>query len=176
MRDALNARPRVILLLALSFVLLPAAASAQSAEKVIVIGFDGADPDVAQEYMDEGKMPNLERLAARGSFGDLATTNPAESPVAWASFATSQGPGYHGIFDFLRRVPGTYYPEIALASASTEPVMASGMRMAVIAAAFVGVLVLVVLIGRALKASHGRLWSSPCCWPCPLPGPRRWPC
>ncbi len=144
---------RVILFLVLSLVVLPGVASAQSAEKVIVIGFDGADPDVAQEYMAEGRMPNLERLAGQGSFGDLATTNPAESPVAWASFATSQGPGYHGIFDFLRRVPGTYYPEIALASASTEPVMPSGMRMALIAAAFVGVLVLVVLIGRLLKAS-----------------------
>ena len=128
-------------------------AIAQTAERVIVIGFDGADPDVAKQYMAEGKMPNLSRLQAQGSFGDLATTNPAESPVAWASFATSQGPGYHGIFDFLRRVPGTYYPEIALASASSKPLLSPALRMGAIAGAFVVTILLITLIGRALRAS-----------------------
>jgi predicted AlkP superfamily phosphohydrolase/phosphomutase len=90
-------------------------------QRVIVLGFDGADPDRVRELMDAGRLPNLAQLAEEGSFGDLGTTNPAESPVSWSSFATGQGPGYHGIFDFLRRTPGTYLPEIALARAETTP-------------------------------------------------------
>ena len=107
---------------------------AQSTDKVIILGFDGADPDLVQTFMDQGRLPNLKRLAEQGTFSPLATTNPAESPVSWASFTTGQGPGHHGIFDFLRRVPGTYLPEIALAKATTQPIMPSRAMRGAIAA------------------------------------------
>jgi len=84
--------------------------------KLIILGFDGADPILAKKWMDEGYLPNLQKLANTGTFQKLGTTLPPESPVAWASFATGLNPGKHGIFDFLRRNPETYYPEIALAS------------------------------------------------------------
>ena len=84
--------------------------------QVVVLGFDGADPNLLAKWMKEGKLPNLARLAARGTFRPLGTTNPPESPVAWASFATGLNPGGTGIFDFLRRDPQTYLPELALVS------------------------------------------------------------
>jgi len=84
--------------------------------QVVVLGFDGADPNLLVKWMKEGKLPNLARLAERGSFRPLGTTNPPESPVAWASFATGLNPGGTGIFDFLRRDPQTYLPELALVS------------------------------------------------------------
>ena len=34
--------------------------------------------------------------------------------MAWSTFATGTNPGGHGIFDFLRRNPKTYLPELAL--------------------------------------------------------------
>jgi predicted AlkP superfamily phosphohydrolase/phosphomutase len=34
--------------------------------------------------------------------------------VAWSTFATGTNPGGHGIFDFLRRNPKNYFPELAL--------------------------------------------------------------
>ena len=49
----------------------------------------------------------------------LPTTNPAQSPVAWSSFATGLNPGEHGIFDFLRRNTETYAPDYAISF--TEP-------------------------------------------------------
>ncbi len=64
--------------------------------------------------MRQGKLPNLARLARDGTFAPLGTTNPPESPVAWASFATGLNPGGTGIFDFLRRDPKTYLPALAL--------------------------------------------------------------
>lgn len=39
------------------------------------MGFDGMDPTLARQFMDAGKLPNLKRLAASGSFAKLE--NPA---------------------------------------------------------------------------------------------------
>jgi predicted AlkP superfamily phosphohydrolase/phosphomutase len=85
-------------------------------KQVVVLGFDGGDPTLASKWMAEGKLPNLARLAQQGSFRTLGTTNPPESPVAWAAFATGLNPGGTGIFDFLKRDPKTYLPELALVS------------------------------------------------------------
>jgi predicted AlkP superfamily phosphohydrolase/phosphomutase len=84
--------------------------------QVVVLGFDGADPTLAAKWMAEGKLPNLAHLAQAGTFRPLGTTNPPESPVAWASFATGLNPGGTGIFDFLKRDPQTYLPELSLVS------------------------------------------------------------
>src|SRR5512146_2857216 len=84
--------------------------------QVVVLGFDGSDPTLISKYMAAGKLPNLARLAQTGTFKPLGTTNPPESPVAWASFATGLNPGGTGIFDFLKRDPKTYLPELALVS------------------------------------------------------------
>jgi predicted AlkP superfamily phosphohydrolase/phosphomutase len=85
-------------------------------KQVVVLGFDGADPKLAAKWMAEGKLPNLARLAHEGTFKPLGTTNPPESPVAWAAFATGLNPGGTGIYDFLKRDPETYLPELALVS------------------------------------------------------------
>lgn len=84
--------------------------------RTIVIGFDGMDPELSRRWMDAGKLPNFKRLAERGAFQALPTTNPAQSPVAWSSFATGGNPGEHGLFDFLRRNPDSYAPEYGIAS------------------------------------------------------------
>jgi predicted AlkP superfamily phosphohydrolase/phosphomutase len=84
--------------------------------RTIVLGFDGMDPRLAERWMAAGKLPNFRKLAEQGSFRPLPTTNPAQSPVAWASFATGNNPGSHGLFDFLQRNSQTYAPEYAIAS------------------------------------------------------------
>jgi predicted AlkP superfamily phosphohydrolase/phosphomutase len=61
-----------------------------------------------------GELPNIARLRASGGFGRVATTSPAQTPVAWSSFATGCNPGKHRIFDFLRRDPKTYLPDLGL--------------------------------------------------------------
>jgi predicted AlkP superfamily phosphohydrolase/phosphomutase len=151
-RVPVRALARGVALLLLTCILVPSASPADTG-RVIVVGFDGADPDRVRELMEEGKLPNLQALAEEGTFSDLATTNPAESPVSWASFATGKGPGHHGIFDFLRRTPGTYFPEIALARAETTPgpgpVVVFGVRVGVGVLGFF----VIFLIARALRRS-----------------------
>jgi Type I phosphodiesterase / nucleotide pyrophosphatase len=83
-------------------------------QKVFVIGFDGMDPTLSRKYLAEGKLPNLQKLAEEGVFSTLETTQPSESPVAWASFATGVNPGKHNIFDFLVRDFETYLPDLGM--------------------------------------------------------------
>ena len=88
-------------------------------DRVVILGFDGMDPGIAQQMMAAGRLPNLARLRDTGTFAPLATSCPAMSPVAWSSFMTGASPGRHGIFDFLHRDPRTYLPH--LSSAQIRP-------------------------------------------------------
>lgn len=76
--------------------------------KVLVIGLDGATLDVVLPAVKQGLMPNLAHLLEQGSSGTLNSTIPAMSPPAWTSMITGQNPGKHGIYDFVRRQPGSY--------------------------------------------------------------------
>jgi predicted AlkP superfamily phosphohydrolase/phosphomutase len=80
-------------------------ASRSAGKKVIVIGVDGMDPRLCEAMMQEGLLPNLQRLRDTGSFSRLGTSVPPQSPVAWANFINGAGPGSHGIFDFIHRHP-----------------------------------------------------------------------
>ena len=82
--------------------------------KVIVVGLDGLDPAIVEPMLAGGELPNLARLRDRGGYARVATTAPAQTPVAWSTFATGTNPGGHGVFDFLRRDPKTYLPDLAL--------------------------------------------------------------
>ncbi len=81
--------------------------------RVVVLGLDGMEPTLAEKYMAEGKLPNLSRLAAKGSYQRLGTTLPPLSPVAWSTFLTGCNPGKHGIFDFLTRDRRNYLPQLS---------------------------------------------------------------
>lgn len=81
---------------------------------MIVVGLDGLEPAIVQRLQAAGRLPNLARLAAAGGYSRLATTLPAQTPVAWSTFATGVNPGGHGIYDFIRRDPSNYRVDIAL--------------------------------------------------------------
>ena len=83
-------------------------------KKVILLGMDGLDPKVLSHLMNQGDLPNFSKLGQIGCFSPLTTSNPAQSPVAWASIATGNNPGYHGVFDFLNRRVTDYMPELAI--------------------------------------------------------------
>lgn len=85
------------------------------ARKIIFLGLDGLDPRLTERLMAEGKLPNLARLAAQGSYSRLRTTFPALSPVAWSTFATGVSPAKHNIFDFLDRNLKSYLPQLSSA-------------------------------------------------------------
>ncbi len=89
-------------------------------KRVVIVGFDGMDPELASRFMSEGKLPNLARLRDSGTFRPLRTTFPAISPVAWSTFQTGVNPGKHNIYDFLARDLKNYLPYLSSAQIS-EP-------------------------------------------------------
>ena len=82
-------------------------------KKVIVIGLDGFEPKLVEGMFARNDLPNLARLRAQGGYSRMQTTYPAQTPVAWSTFATGMNPGAHGIFDFIRRDPRTYLPDLS---------------------------------------------------------------
>ncbi len=70
------------------------------AERVLIIGLDGATFDVLDPMMAEGWMPALREFIRRGTAGVLQSTKPPMTPAAWTTFMTGKGPGRHGIIDF----------------------------------------------------------------------------
>ncbi|PYU09479.1 MAG: nucleotide pyrophosphatase, partial [Acidobacteria bacterium] len=84
-------------------------------KRVVILGFDGMDPTLAERYMQQGKLPHFSRLRDTGTFRPLATTIPPISPVAWSSFLTGVNPGKHNIYDFLTPDRERYLPELSSA-------------------------------------------------------------
>ncbi len=84
------------------------------ARKAIVLGFDGMDPDLTRKFIAEGHMPTFKKMIEKGwHFGELQSTMPPQSPVAWASFITGTNPGGTGIFDFVHRDPANFAPYLS---------------------------------------------------------------
>ena len=92
----------------------PSRAPEKFHQKLVILGFDGLDPRLVQTWMDEGKLPNMQKLAKQGGLRRLETTHSPESPTAWASFATGVNAGKHNIYDFLIRDTKTYMPDLGM--------------------------------------------------------------
>ncbi|MDA2929062.1 alkaline phosphatase family protein [Acidobacteria bacterium AH-259-O06] len=83
--------------------------------RVIIVGLDGQDPELTDQFMAQGLLPNFTRLCQLGTYSRLQTSLPAESPVAWSSFQTGCNPGRHKVFDFLVPNRKSYLPELCSA-------------------------------------------------------------
>lgn len=70
------------------------------AQRLLIIGLDGATFDVLDPMMAAGRMPTLKRFIEEGAAGVLHSTKPPITPAAWTTFMTGKGPGRHGIVDF----------------------------------------------------------------------------
>lgn len=66
--------------------------------KVVVIGLDGATPDLIQRWRSD--LPNLDRVFREGAHGTLESTIPPVSCPAWPSFSTGKNPGKLGVYHF----------------------------------------------------------------------------
>ena len=78
------------------------------ANKILVLGIDGMDPRLTQKYLDEGIMPNVQRLINRGSHHKslwMLGGQPTVTPPMWTSLSTGAFPCTHGITSFWNQGP-----------------------------------------------------------------------
>ncbi|RMF83994.1 MAG: hypothetical protein D6744_03825 [Planctomycetota bacterium] len=81
--------------------------------KVLVLGMDGLDPRLLRKLLEEDRarpddqkrMKHFQAVADSGTFVDLATSMPPQSPVAWSNFISGAHPDVHMIWDFIHRDP-----------------------------------------------------------------------
>lgn len=123
--------------------------------RVVVLGFDGADPLLIEEYRRRGLMPHFDRLAREGTYRLLVPSNPAQTPVSWAAFSTGMNPGRTGIFDFLQREPGRYEPDLALVTVGRRKFL-FGAGNGVATSLLAGVLAGLLAAGAARACRAGR--------------------
>jgi predicted AlkP superfamily phosphohydrolase/phosphomutase len=90
--------------------------------RIIILGFDGLSPVITESLMDQGRLPNFSKLKENGTYAQLRTTNPSQSPVAWTGFSTGQNPGKTGVFDFIKRDPATYRLSLSMSQIRGESV------------------------------------------------------
>ena len=74
--------------------------------RVLIIGWDGADWKVLQPMLEAGDLPVLGEFMEGSAFGDCLSTVPSHSWCAWPSFMTALNPAGHGVFDILEHQPG----------------------------------------------------------------------
>jgi predicted AlkP superfamily phosphohydrolase/phosphomutase len=92
-----------LILILLGAAMLPSCGDStpESDTRVVVFGVDGLDPELLQERVDRGMLPNFAKLIEKGTFSSLQTSWPPQSPVAWSNFITGSNPGRHGLYDFI---------------------------------------------------------------------------
>jgi predicted AlkP superfamily phosphohydrolase/phosphomutase len=77
-------------------------------DRVFVLGLDGVGLEFAHNLASQGVMPNLGAMLAQGTLSPMLTTLPTVSTVAWATYATGQNPGRHGVYGFVDREPNPF--------------------------------------------------------------------
>ena len=78
-----------------------------SAERVVVLGIDGADWRSIDPLLEAGEMPQLERILRAGARSPLRVDRPTWSPILWTTIATGVPAERHGVRDFTELVlPG----------------------------------------------------------------------
>lgn len=97
--------------------LLATACSASGDPKMIIVAIDGMDPNLLARYMEQGRTPNLTRLAVEHELFRLGTSTPPQSPVAWSNFLTGHDSHVHGIYDFVHRDPHEMSPYLSTSKA-----------------------------------------------------------
>ncbi|MDH3215936.1 MAG: alkaline phosphatase family protein [Candidatus Krumholzibacteria bacterium] len=69
-------------------------------KKACVVGLDGVPHSLLTSLIQQGVMPNTQRIVQCGVLRSMTVTLPEISSVSWSTFMTAKNPGEHGIFGF----------------------------------------------------------------------------
>lgn len=74
--------------------------------KMILMGLDGACPDIVNAEIAAGRLPHFKRLRNTGVSADNLPFPSSVTPGNWTSIASGAKPWRHGISDFCMHMPG----------------------------------------------------------------------
>ena len=84
------------------------ASSFAKSPRLLVLGIDAASPQLLEEWIADGSLPNLAALAARGVTARTRGIEGFFIGATWPSLYTGTNPARHGVHYLLELVPGTY--------------------------------------------------------------------
>lgn len=70
----------------------------QEKTKTVIIGLDGATWDTLKYWIDQGDLPNIEKLVENGTHGILKSVIPPVTSPAWKCYSTGKNPGKLGVY------------------------------------------------------------------------------
>ena len=70
--------------------------------RVLMVALDACEPRLVEQWMNNGSLPNLQRLRGRGCYGRLASTADWLAGSPWPTFYTGTTPADHGLYHFLQ--------------------------------------------------------------------------
>lgn len=79
----------------------PEESAARAPRKLVVLGFDGLDPDYVERLVERDRLPHFARLMDEGASGPLRSRHPLLSPIIWTTIATGREAADHGITNFV---------------------------------------------------------------------------
>lgn len=88
---------------------------------VMILGLDGADPELVEQWCAEGHLPTIARLKEQGTVSPIRSTIPPTTAPAWTTVLTGVNEGKHGIYDFRHQKPGTYQVRLVHAGLRAAP-------------------------------------------------------
>lgn len=72
-------------------------------DKILILGVDAMDPRVTKHFLEEGKLPNIQKLLDRGAANEnleMIGGHPTGTPPMWTTLATGCYANVHGITCF----------------------------------------------------------------------------
>lgn len=97
-------RLRAVVLIAALGISALACAGEERRPRVLLIGIDGASPQIVERMMQKGRLPHLRRIAEAGTWGPLRSSFPLLSPRVWTTIATGKRDDKHGIHGWIRPI------------------------------------------------------------------------
>lgn len=83
----------------------PAGGIPEGPENVVLIGWDGAQRDHVRECLEQGRLPNLQRLSSEGGIVAIDVVGTTDTKSGWAEILTGYSPEITGVFSNRRYRP-----------------------------------------------------------------------
>ena len=106
---------------------------AKSVKKIMLIGWDGAPPQMVERMVSKGLLKNFASLMKRGTFIRALNPYPTITASNWTTLSTGAWPGRHGVTAYNVHYPGEpldkIYTGFNTAECDTEHIWDSAERI-----------------------------------------------